>query len=455
MTQTLDKTDLKMEQMPVGKLLLEMAWPIMLVMLIQSLYNIVDSIFVSRICEDALTAVSIGFPVQRLMTAIGTGVSIGISAILARSLGEHDVEKAKRVAGNSILLILISYVVFLCIGLFWLEPYFRGQTDDEAIIRYGIEYLSVVLCYSFGSFVQITYDRILQATGKNVYTIFTQGAGALINCVLDPILIFGLGPFPEMGVKGAAIATVVSQIAAGISSVVINFFVNKRLRISFSHLIPDFKIIGKIYSIGIPTAIMQSLSSVTTFFINNILIAFTKTATAVLGVYNKLFTFIFLPINGLGAASIPIISYNLGAKKIDRVKAAFKMCVIQSVVISLAGTLIFMLFPKFMLVKFFDAGESMVKIGIPAFRIMCTSYFVAGFSIALSSAFQALGKSKYSMITQILRQLVVLIPIAKLLSATGSLNLVWCAYPISDVVSFFLCIGFVFRILKLLDKGRL
>lgn len=424
----------KMGVMPVGKLIITMSLPIMASMLVQALYNIVDSIFVAKISENALTAVSMAFPIQNLMIAVGTGTGVGVNALLARNLGAKDYEKVNKIADNAVFLAAASYLVFLLVGLFGVEAFYRSQTDIEEIIGYGTQYLTVCCCLSFGMFMQIFFERMLQATGKTIYSMITQGLGAIVNIILDPILIFGLLGFPKMGVTGAALATVIGQIMGGILAVILNQKVNKEIHIQLKGFRPDFPLIGQIYRIGIPSIIMASIGSVMTYGMNRILMGFSATATAVFGVYFKLQSFIFMPVFGLNNGVIPIIAYNYGAGKRDRVLKTIKMSIAMAVGVMLVGLLIFHLIPD-VLLKMFEASDTMLAIGVPALRIISLSYLFAGFCVAAGSVFQALGYATYSMFVSVARQLLVLLPLAYLFSLSGNVNYVWFAFPIAELMS--------------------
>lgn len=437
----------KMGVMPIDKLIVSMSLPIMVSMLVQALYNIIDSIFVAKISENALTAVSMAFPIQNLMIAVGVGTAVGMNALLARSLGEKDFDKVNKVAENGIFLAILSYLVFLLLGLFFAEPFFRSQTDIEEIIVYGTQYLTVCCCLSFGVFIQVMFERMLQATGKTIYSMVTQGIGAIINIILDPILIFGLLGFPKMGVTGAAAATVIGQIAAAIAGIILNQKKNPEVRIQCRGFRPDGTIIAQIYGIGVPSIIMQAIGSVMTYGMNRILISFTPTATAVFGVYFKLQSFAFMPVFGLNSGVIPIMAYNYGAKKRDRVVKTLKHCVFYAVTILALGFALFQLIPG-LLLQMFNASDNMLSIGIPALRIISVSFIPAAIGIACSGSFQALGKAVYSMLVSIARQLVILLPAAYLLAQAGNINLVWWAFPIAEAVSLVMSLIFMRKLYK-------
>lgn len=437
----------KMGVMPIEKLLINMSLPMMLSMLIQALYNIVDSIFVARISEDALTAVSLAFPLQTLMIAIGGGTGVGVNALLSKSLGEKNYEKANKVASNGVFLAALSYVLFLIIGLTAVTPFYASQTDNVQIMEYGREYMTVVCCFSVGLYTQFIFERLLQSTGKTFYSMITQGTGAIINIILDPIMIFGYFGFPAMGVTGAALATVIGQVVAGVIGIIINQKKNTEVRLQVRGFKPDVRIIGNIYVVGIPSIIMQSIGSIMTYGMNQILMAFTSTAAAVFGVYYKLQSFIFMPIFGLNNGMVPIIAYNYGAGKKERLLKTMKISTIYAVSIMLVGLLIFQIFPERMFMLF-GASENMLAIGIPALRIISIHFLLAGFCIVIGSVFQALGNGVYSMIVSLTRQLVVLLPVAWLLARTGNVNYVWFAFPIAEVASLIVTVLFFIRINK-------
>lgn len=428
--------------MPVKKLLINMSLPIMISMLMQALYNVVDSIFVAQINENALTAVSLAFPIQNLITAIAVGTGVGVNALLSRTLGQKDFKKANNVANNSIILAVFSYILFVIFGIFFSRQYFISQTDDLEIINYGFSYLSIICVGSIGVFVQIIFERLLQSTGNTFYTMITQGTGAIINIILDPILIFGLLGAPKMGVAGAALATVIGQIVAGILAVIFNIKVNKELKLKIKGLKPNFEIIKGIYSVGIPSIIMMSITSVTTYGINNILIRFSSTATAVFGVYFKIQSFVFMPVFGLNNGMVPIIAYNYGAEKKERLTETIKLSIFYALGIMVIGLVLIQIFPG-QLLSLFNASEDMLSIGVPALRIISLSYIFAGVSIVASSVFQAFGNGLLSLITAILRQLVVLLPAAYVLSLFGNVNLIWWSYPIAEIIAVVLSIIFL------------
>ncbi len=437
----------KMGTMPVNRLLITMSLPMMASMLVQALYNIVDSIFVSRINENALTAVSLAFPIQTLMVAVGVGTCVGINAVLSRALGEKNQEMVNKTAGNGIVLMAASYVVFLLLGLFATKPFYLSQTADAQILQYGYDYLSLVCCLSFGSFAQFTFERLLQSTGKTFYIMITQGIGAVINIILDPIFIFGLFGVPGMGVRGAAVATVIGQITAGLLAFLINWKKNDEIQVTRETMRPDPQIIGLIYKIGVPSIIMQAIGSVMTYGMNLILISFSSTATAVFGVYFKLQSFIFMPVFGMNNGLVPILAYNYGAGNRERFVDSLKCGIKYAVAIMFAGLVIFQAAPEFLL-GLFDASEAMLEIGVPALRTISYGFVLAGFGIVCGTAFQALGSATYSMMVSIARQLVVLLPAAYLLSLTGRVQNVWWSFPIAELVSMLITVLFLVKIYK-------
>lgn len=438
----------KMGVMSVKKLVITMSLPMMVSMLVQALYNVVDSIFVSQVCEDALTAVSLAFPAQNLMIGLATGTGVGVNALLSRSLGEKNFEKANKIAAQGVLLAMFSFILFALFGLFGTKLFFASQVEKgSAIYNYGVDYLSVVCTFSVGLFGQVMMERLMQATGKTTLSMATQLAGAITNIILDPLLILGIGPFPRMEAKGAAVATVIGQTVAFIAGIIINETANKEIRLKFSNFRPDFRIILDIYKIGIPSVLMVGIGSLMTFLLNKILLSFTTTAAAVFGVYFKLQSFIFMPIFGLNNGVIPIVAYNYGAKKKERITECLRFSCIIAVSIMALGMLLMWLMPEQML-RLFEAKEEMMDLGVPALRIISTSFILAGVCINLGSAFQALGKSYFSMIISFCRQIVVLLPAAYLLSKTGVLNNVWYAFPIAEVMSLtvtLICFAYVYK----------
>lgn len=423
-----------MGYMPVAKLVTTMSLPMIISMLVQALYNVVDSMFVSRVSENALTAVSLAFPAQNLMIAVATGTAVGVNALLSKSLGEKDNKKANLIAENGVFLSLVGFLIFLVFGLFGTGIFFRSQTDIKEIIDYGSDYLTVCCCFSFGVFGQIMFERLMQATGRTFYTLITQGVGAVVNIILDPIFIFGKFGVPRMEAKGAAVATVIGQIVACILAIILNKFKNPDVTLKLKEFKPNMKIIGKIYAIGVPSIIMVAIGSIMTYSINKILIGFTATAAAVFGVFFKLQSFVFMPVFGLNNGVIPIVAYNYGAKKRKRVLKTIKVAIVFAVSFMLVGFALMQIIPD-KLLGIFNASEEMLDIGITALKTISFSFIAAGFSIVMSSTFQAFGKGIYSMLISFARQIVVLIPTAYLLSKTGVLANIWWAFPIAEIMS--------------------
>nr|WP_308691949.1 MATE family efflux transporter [uncultured Terrisporobacter sp.] len=424
----------KMGTMPINKLLISMSLPMMISMLVQALYNVVDSIFVSQISENALTAVSLAFPVQNFMIAVGVGTGVGINALLSRSLGEKKFEQANRVANNGVFLAVLSYIAFLILGIIFSRRFFQWQTDIKDIVDGGYSYLIIVTTCSFGMYGQIVFEKLMQSTGKTIFSMTTQLTGAIVNIVLDPILIFGLFGFPKLGISGAAIATVIGQICGMSLGIYLNTTKNKEIKVEVKNFRPSLRTIKEIYAVGIPSIIMASIGSVMTFGLNKILLVFSSTATAVFGVYFKLQSFIFMPVFGINNGMVPIIAYNYGARNKDRLMKTVKISIMYGISIMLIGLVIFQVFPKELL-SLFNASDKMISIGVPALRTISISFLFAGYCIVVSSMFQALGNGVMSMIVSLVRQLIVLLPVAYLLSKSGNLNMVWWAYPIAEIAS--------------------
>lgn len=439
----------KMGTMPVGKLLFNMSLPMMISMLVQALYNIVDSIFVSKLSENALTAVSLAFPLQTLLIAVATGTGVGMNALLSRALGEHKFKDANKIGVNAAFLYFLSYIVFLILGFTIVKPFYASQigTSDIEIMEMGIEYLSTVMIFSFGLFTQIYFERLLTSTGKTIFSMTSQLCGAVTNIVLDPIMIFGLLGCPKMGVTGAAAATVIGQCVAAMVAFACNHKFNTEIKISFKGFRPNAKIIGTIYAIGIPSIIMQSIGSVMTYSMNRILITFSSTATAVFGVYFKLQSFFFMPLFGLNNGITPIIAYNYGAQNRKRMIKTIKLSLITAFCLTFVGFVCFEGIPQILL-GMFNASEAMLKIGVPALRIIGIHYLIAWFCIICGTIFQALGKAVFSMIVSIMRQLVVLIPAAYILSKLGGLHAVWWSFPIAEIISLLTSLCFLILINK-------
>ena len=431
----------KMGVMPVNKLLISMALPMMISMLVQALYNIVDSMFVAQISENALTAVSLAFPAQNLMIAVGTGTGVGINALVSRSLGEKNGERANLIANNGLALYVLSGIVFALFGIFGSRLFFRAQTADPEIVELGTQYLRICCLLSTAMFMQFGFERILQATGRTFYTMLTQGLGAIVNIIMDPILIFGLFGAPKLGVMGAAVATVFGQICAACLACFFNKTKNDDIVINPKKYHLQGHAVKSIYAIGIPSICMVSIGSIMTFGMNKILIGFTSTAAAVFGVYFKLQSFIFMPVFGMNNGMVPIIGYNYGARKPDRLMKTRKLAITYAVGIMLIGTIIFWAFTK-QLLGIFNASEQMLAIGVPALRIISLSFVLAGFDIICASAMQALGHGVISLIISILRQLAVLLPLAFIFSKIWGLDAVWIALPLAECVALVVTILF-------------
>lgn len=437
--------------MPENKLLLNMALPMILSMLIQACYNIVDSYFVAKLSEDALNAVSLAFPVQNLMIAVSVGTGVGINALLSRSLGQKDQERANRTAMNGVMLEVVSGLVFTVLGLTCARLFYTVQTDIPGIVEYGADYLTIIAGCSMGIFLSVACERLVQATGRTVYAMVIQGTGSVINLILDPILIFGLFGFPRLEVAGAAVATVTGQIIGGLVGLYLSLTHNPELQMSVAGLRPSREIIKGIYSVGLPSIIMQSIGSVMVFGMNQILIAFTATATAVFGIYFKLQSFIFMPVFGLNNGMVPIVAYNYGAQKPERITRTVKLAMAYAVGIMAVGFALFQLFPDVFLSLFEAEGEDagdLLTIGVPALRIISFHFLVAGICVVSMSVFQALGHGVLSLIVAIVRQLIVLLPTAFLLSRLGGLDVVWWAFPAAETIAVMLCLLFLFRVFQ-------
>ena len=440
----------KLGVMPITKLIWNMSLPIIASMLVQALYNIVDSWFVSRVSEQALTAVSLAFPAQNLMIGLATGTAVGVNALMGRALGAGLRERADKVANNGVFLAVVGFVISALLGLTCSDLFFRSQTQVESIIQMGNDYLRIVTIGSLGMFCQIMYERLLQGTGRSILSMYTQGLGAIINIILDPIFIFGL----KMGVAGAAVATIIGQFCGCALAIYFNHKKNTDITLSLRGFRPNWRLIGEIYAIGLPSVIMIAIGSVMTFLMNKILITYHaahETAATAFGVYFKLNSFIFMPIFGLNNGVIPIVAYNYGAQNRRRMMATIKRSALYACCIMVFGTVLFWAIPDTLL-RLFDASDVMLAAGVPALRIISLSFCMAGACIALGSSFQALGKSMYSMVTSIVRQLVFLIPIAYVLArygaSVGNSDLVWWCYPLAEIFSLTLTLVFFSRMYK-------
>ena len=449
----------KMGIMPIGKLVFNMSLPMMVSMMVQALYNIVDSIFVAKLSENALTAVSLAFPLQTLLIAVATGTGVGMNALLSKSLGEKDFKKANKTATNAAFIYAVSYIIFLILGFTVVKPFYRSQVGsaDAEIMTMGVDYLSTVMIFSFGIFTQVFFERLLTSTGRTIFSMTSQISGAVTNIILDPILIFGMFGAPKMGVTGAAVATVIGQCVAGLVAGTCNHKFNHEVRFQFKGFKPDFKIIGTIYAVGIPSIIMQSIGSVMTYCMNRILIEFSSTATAVFGVYFKLQSFFFMPVFGLNNGITPIIAYNYGARQRKRMVKTIKVSLATAFCLTFIGFVLFESIPQALL-GLFNASDDMLKIGVPALRTIGVHYLIAWFCIIAGTVFQALGKAVFSMVVSIMRQLVVLVPAAYLLAKFGGLHMVWWSFPIAEVMSFIVSLTFLIKIwndiIKDIPEGR-
>ncbi|MDR2180948.1 MAG: MATE family efflux transporter [Synergistaceae bacterium] len=430
---------------PVHKLLLSMSIPMVISMLVQALYNVVDSIFVAQISENALTAISLAFPIQSLMIAVGVGTGVGINSFLSRSLGEKNFDNANKAAANGMFLAWASCAAFMAVGALGSAAFFRAQTNIQEIVQHGQDYLSIICIFSFGMFNQITLERLLMSTGKSFYAMVSQSVGAVINIVLDPVMIFGLWNFPKMGVAGAAYATVIGQSAGALLALYFNLRKNHEIKLWGRGFRPNGAIIKRIYAVGLPSILMASLGSVMTYGINSILISFTATAAAVFGVYFKLQSFVFMPVFGVNNGMVPILAFNFGAKKKDRITQTIKIAVMYAVGIMSLGIAAFQFYPD-KLLALFNATEDMLSIGIPALRIISIHYAFAGFCIVFISVFQALGNGLESLFIAVTRQLILLLPMAWLLSLTGNVDAIWWSFPAAECFTFALSAALMKRV---------
>ena len=444
----------KMGTMGIPKLLYSVSIPIIISMLVQAMYNVVDSIYVAQFDNIAGTgALTVAFPIQNLMIAVAVGLAVGMNALLSRSLGEKNFERANVIAGQGFFLTFCGYLIFLVVGLFLVKPFVGTQAQSGTLLyAYGVDYLSIVCIGSLGVFVQVIAERLLQSTGKSFFSMLTQLSGAVVNIILDPILIFGWLGLPEMGVKGAAYATVIGQFVAAAVGIILNIAVNKELKLRLKNMLPRLKLVVEILVIGIPSVLMQAIGSVMTFSMNKILIGFGTEAMNVFGLYFKLQSFMFMPLFGLNNGMVPIIAYNYGARRKDRVMSTVRLSAYTAIGYMLLGLAVFQSVPH-VLLGFFNASESMLTIGNTALRIISLCFLFAGFSVIACATCQALGKSTYSLIVSVCRQLVVLVPTAFLLSLTGNVARIWWAFPIAELVCFFVCIYFLVRVFRKCLKG--
>ena len=437
----------KMGVMPVGKLLANMALPMIISMLVQALYNVVDSIYVSQISESAVTALSLAFPVQNMQIGFAVGVGVGVNSLLSKSLGEHNQEAVNRTAGNGVILMLICTAVFMLFGFFGVRPYYEIQSTVAETVEGGIAYTSICCIFVMGSFLQILFERLLQATGRTTLSMIAQGVGAITNILLDPIFIFGWFGLPAMGVAGAAVATVIGQWLGAMTGLYFNLKKNPEVQLGLQYLHLDKRIVTQILTVGIPSIIMNSVGSVMNFSMNQILQGFTETATGVFGIYFKLQSFFFMPLFGLNGATISIIAYNYGARKPDRILNTLKLAVISALGLMLAGFAAFQLVPD-LLLSMFNPSDAFLEIGRACLRTISWSFPLAAITIALGASFQALGNGIYMTIISLARQMFVLLPVAYLMSLSGNVNLVWLSYPIAEIVSSSLTVFFFLRIYR-------
>lgn len=419
--------------MKMSRLIPKVSVPIMISLLVQALYNIVDSIFVAQYSSKALTAVSLAFPIQMLMIAVSTGLGTGINSLVSRKLGEKKFDEAKKCGGNGVFLELCGFLMFFVFGMFFAKPTFSLLTDDSGLRELGGTYLSIVCTLSVGLFMSISFERLMQCTGNSMLSMITQIFGAVTNIILDPIMIFGYFGFPEMGIKGAAYATVIGQCAGMILGFTINQIKNKELKLSFSHIKPKLEMVKNILGVGVPSIIMQSISTVMNLTFNMILLTYGEVAVNVLGIYFKLQSFVFMPVFGLSNGLVPIVGYNYGARDRKRVYSAIKVALFWAIGIMLFGTIVFLTLPKLLLALFeSDGAGEITRIGVPALRIICSHFLFAAIGITLSTVFQAIGKGVYSMILSLCRQLLVLIPAAFVLSELGGLSAIWWSFMIAE-----------------------
>ena len=437
----------KMGVMPIGKLLFNMALPIIISMLVQALYNVVDSIYVSQISESAVTALALAFPIQNLQIGFAVGICVGVNSILSQALGEKNQEKVNQAAGNGVLLALVASVLFMLFGAFGSRPYFAVQSDVAETVEGGAVYTSICCLLTAGVFVQVLCERLLQATGRTIFTMITQGTGAIVNIILDPIFIHGGFGIPAMGIAGAAAATVIGQWVGAILGIVLNIKCNPEIQLSLKCLKPNMNVIRPIMTVGIPSIIMNGIGSVMNFGMNQILQGFAETATSVFGIYFKLQSFFFMPLFGINSATISILAYNYGARKPERIVKTLKIASAAALVLMVSGMLVFQLIPD-VLLGMFNPSEAFLEMGRSTLRIISLAFPVAAVCISLGASFQALGDGIYSTITSLGRQLVVLLPVAYLLSLTGNVNHVWWAYPIAEIVSGLLTLYFFLRIYR-------
>lgn len=447
MSQNIKKKSISADKMgstPMLRLILSMSLPTMFSMIIQAMYNIVDSVFVSSLGQDALTALSLAYPLQLMTISVAVGTGVGINSFISRRLGEKNQELANNGAANGIFISIISWLVFLLVGIFLTVPFFKLFNPTPGVMKYGVDYTSIILIFSVGVMVEIAIEKVLQATGNMIFPMIFQLIGAVTNIVLDPLFIFGIGPFPRMEVAGAAIATVIGQILAMLFAIYIFFFKKHAVQVHVRNFKPSLKIIKNIYAVGFPSIIMQSISSVLVVGLNAILMGFSEAAVSVHGIYYKMQSFVFMPVFGLNQGLMPIMGYNFGAKNKDRLHSAIRYGCIIAAFIMLCGTVIFWVFPA-QILSLFNANDDILNMGIKAMRFISLSFLPAAIDIIFSTTFQAVGKGFSSMILSLLRQLVFILPAALVLSNFG-VNAVWFAYPIAEVGALIVAIFLYTRI---------
>lgn len=437
----------KMGVMPIGKLLINMALPMIISMLVQALYNVVDSIYVSQISENAVTALSLAFPIQNLQIGFAVGIGVGVNALLSKSLGQKDQENANFAAGNGAVIMVIATIAFMIFGIVGVEPFFRIQTDVPATLEASITYTRICSIGCLGVFISILCERLLQSTGRTIYTMITQSMGAIINIILDPILIHGQLGLPAMGIAGAAWATIIGQWSSAILGIIFNLTCNPEVHLHPKYFRLRRKTVAPILTVGIPSVVMNGIGSVMTFGMNQILQGFRETATSVFGVYFKLQSFFFMPLFGLNNATISIIAYNYGARRPERIMKTLKISSISALTLMSTGMLIFQFAPE-LLLSMFNPSQDFMTMGCAALRTISFAFPIAAVCIALSASFQALGNGIYSTIISLARQLIVLLPAAYLLSLSGDVNLVWWSYPIAEIISGALTFYFFLRIYR-------
>ena len=440
----------KMHATPVGKLLLNMALPLVMSMLVQALYNVVDSIYVSRVSESAVTALSLAFPIQNLQIGFSTGIAVGMNALLSKSLGEGNRERANRAAGNSIFLMLIAVGLFMIFGMFFAKPYYAMQSQVAETVEGGAAYTSICCIFTLGIFVEVLGERLLQASGRTVYTLYTQGTGAVVNILLDPLFIFGGFGIPAMGIAGAAVATVIGQWVAGILAIYFNLKKNPDVSFGLKYIRPRWEIIRPVLTVGIPSTLMMAIGSIMNFLMNQIFLGFRdygETAAGVFGIYFKLQSFFFMPVFGLNNAAISIIAYNYGARQPKRIAQTLRYSAYAAFAVMMLGLAVFQVLPE-MLLSIFEPSDDFLAIGTSALRIVSFHFPLAAIGIALSASFPALGNGSYSAIQSLSRQLIVLVPAAYLLSLTGNVHAVWWSFPVAEVVSVILTVFLFLRIYR-------